>query len=126
MYKVAVLREFIAQHYLIGGDWGPENDLNSHQYRLEITIENEELDQHGYLVDIVEVENVINDIVSTYKDNTLNDFPEFEDLNPSLENFCRIIGDMFCKSLSVADVYSVEVRLWEDSLAWASHTRILK
>ena len=126
MYKVAVLREFIAQHYLIGGDWGPENDLNSHQYRLEITIENEELDQHGYLLDIVEVENVINDIVSTYKDNTLNDFPEFEDLNPSLENFCRIIGDMFCKSLSVADVYSVEVRLWEDSLAWASHTRILK
>ncbi|MEC8945531.1 MAG: 6-carboxytetrahydropterin synthase [Chloroflexota bacterium] len=126
MYKVAVLREFIAQHYLIGGDWGPENDLNSHQYRLEITIENEELDQHGYLVDIVEVENVINDIVSTYKDNTLNDFPEFENLNPSLENFCRIIGDMFCKSLSVADVYSVEVRLWEDSLAWASHTRILK
>ena len=126
MYKVAVLREFIAQHYLIGGDWGPENDLNSHQYRLEITIENEELDQHGYLVDIVEVENVINDIVSTYKDNTLNDFPEFENLNPSLENFCRIIGDMFCKSLSVADVYSVDVRLWEDSLAWASHTRILK
>ena len=126
MYKVAVLREFIAQLYLIGGDWGPENDLNSHQYRLEITIENEELDQHGYLVDIVEVENVINDIVSTYKDNTLNDFPEFENLNPSLENFCRIIGDMFCKSLSVADVYSVEVRLWEDSLAWASHTRILK
>tara|TARA_Y100000590_G_scaffold367925_1_gene428272 strand:- start:8919 stop:9299 length:381 start_codon:yes stop_codon:yes gene_type:complete len=126
MYKVAVLREFIAQHYLIGGDWGSENDLNSHQYRLEITIENEELDQHGYLVDIVEVENVINDIVSTYKDNTLNDFPEFENLNPSLENFCRIIGDMFCKSLSVADVYSVEVRLWEDSLAWASHTRILK
>ena len=126
MYKVAVLREFIAQHYLIGGDWGPETDLNSHQYRLEITIENEELDQHGYLVDIVEVENVINDIVSTYKDNTLNDFPEFENLNPSLENFCRIIGDMFCKSLSVADVYSVEVRLWEDSLAWASHTRILK
>ena len=126
MYNVAVLREFIAQHYLIGGDWGPENDLNSHQYRLEITIENEQLDQHGYLVDIVEVENVINDIVSTYKDNTLNDFPEFEGLNPSLENFCRIIGDMFCKNLSVVDVYSVEVKLWEDSSAWSSHTRILK
>ena len=126
MYKVAVLREFIAQHYLIGGDWGPENDLNSHQYRLEITIENEQLDQHGYLVDIVEVENVINDIVSTYKDNTLNDFPEFEGLNPSLENFCRIIGDMFCKNFSVVDVYYVEDKLWEDSSAWASHTRILK
>jgi len=126
MYKVAVLREFIAQHYLVGGDWGPENHLNSHQYRLEITIENEQLDRHGYLVDIVEVERVIDDIVITYKDNTLNDFPEFEGLNPSLENFCKIIGDMFCKDLSVSDVYSVETKLWEDSSAWASHTRILK
>ena len=126
MYKVAVLREFIAQHYLVGGDWGPENELNSHQYRLQITIENEELDQHGYLVDIVEVENIINSIVIAYKDNTLNDFPEFEGLNPSLENFCRIIGDMFCNKLSVSDVYSVEVKLWEDYSAWASHTRILK
>ena len=126
MYKVAVLREFIAQHYLVGGDWGPENELNSHQYRLQITIENEELDQHGYLVDIVEVENIINSIVIAYKDNTLNDFPEFEGLNPSLENFCRIIGDMFCNKLSVSDVYSVEVKLWDDSSAWSSHTRILK
>jgi len=126
MYKVAVLREFIAQHYLVGGDWGPENHLNSHQYRLEITIENEQLDRHGYLVDIVEVERVIDDIVITYKDNTLNDFPEFEGLNPSLENFCKIIGDMFCKDLSVSDVYSVETKLWEDSSACASHTRILK
>ena len=74
MYKVAVLREFIAQHYLVGGDWGPENELNSHQYRLQITIENEELDQHGYLVDIVEVENIINSIVIAYKNNTLNYF----------------------------------------------------
>ena len=61
-----------------------------------------------------------------FKVYTLNDFPEFEGLNPSLENFCRIIGDMFCNKLSVSDVYSVEVKLWEDSSAWASHTRILK
>jgi len=27
MYTVAVRRDFIAQHYLIGGDWGAENEL---------------------------------------------------------------------------------------------------
>lgn len=126
MYQVAVSREFIAQHYLVGGDWGKENQLNSHQYRLEIIIQNEQLDEHGYLVDIVEVESVINDIVSTYQDNTLNAFPEFQGLNPSLENFSRIIGDLFCSKLSSTELYSVETKLWEDSNAWASHTRILK
>ena len=126
MYQVAVSREFIAQHYLVGGDWGKENELNSHQYRLEIIIQNEQLDEHGYLVDIVEVESAINDIVSTYQDNTLNAFSEFQGLNPSLENFARIIGDVFCSKLSDFDLDSVEIKLWEDSSAWASHTRILK
>ena len=126
MYKVAVSREFIAQHYLVGGDWGKENELNSHQYRLEIIIQNEQLDEHGYLVDIVEVESTINDIVSTYQDNTLNAFSEFQGLNPSLENFARIIGDVFCSKLSNINLDSVEIKLWEDSNAWASHTRILK
>ena len=126
MYKVAVSREFIAQHYLVGGDWGRENQLNSHHYRLEIIIQNEELDKHGYLVDIVEVESAINDIVSTYQDNTLNEFSEFQGLNPSLENFCKIIGDVFCSKLSSIKLYSVEIKLWEDANAWASHTRTLK
>jgi 6-pyruvoyltetrahydropterin/6-carboxytetrahydropterin synthase len=32
MYTVAVRRDFIAQHYLIGGDWGAENELHAHHY----------------------------------------------------------------------------------------------
>ena len=30
MYKVAVTREFIANHFLIGGDWGDENKPHAH------------------------------------------------------------------------------------------------
>jgi 6-pyruvoyltetrahydropterin/6-carboxytetrahydropterin synthase len=32
MYTVAVRRDFIAQHYRIGGDWGAENELHAHHY----------------------------------------------------------------------------------------------
>lgn len=32
MYKLAIAREFMAQHYLVGGDWGPENQRHSHIY----------------------------------------------------------------------------------------------
>ena len=35
MYSVAVKREFVAQHFLIGGDWGAENDWHSHHYQVE-------------------------------------------------------------------------------------------
>ena len=53
MYTVSVRRDLIARHYLIGGDWGAENDPHSHPYVIEVRLEAAELDQHGYLVDIV-------------------------------------------------------------------------
>src|SRR6185503_12769297 len=56
MYKLGVKRDFIARHFLIGGDWGAENLPNSHHYILELQLAGKELDQHGYLVDIVDVE----------------------------------------------------------------------
>ena len=44
-YTVAVERDFIARHKLIGGDWGPENELHSHHYRVELALEGSELDR---------------------------------------------------------------------------------
>ena len=55
-YTLGVEREFIAQHYLVGGDWGAENQLHSHAYRLELQLEADHLDAFGYCVDIVQVE----------------------------------------------------------------------
>ncbi len=39
MYTVSVRRELIARHYLIGGDWGAENDPHSHPYVIEVRLE---------------------------------------------------------------------------------------
>ena len=35
MYTLAVKRDFIAQHFLVGGDWGEENENHAHQYKTE-------------------------------------------------------------------------------------------
>jgi len=67
MYQLAITRDFIAQHYLIGGDWGRENQKHSHHYRVEILIESEQLDQHGYLVDIVDVDSAVSDIIPGFR-----------------------------------------------------------
>jgi hypothetical protein len=32
MYTVAVKRDFIASHFLVGGDWGSENERHAHHY----------------------------------------------------------------------------------------------
>jgi len=121
MYTLGVRREFIARHFLIGGDWGPENFPNSHHYILELQLEGRELDQHGYLVDIVDVEKHLDEIVSYYKEQMLNDKPEFAGLNPSIEHFARILTTSLSERIKAKNISALRVVLWENESAWASY-----
>ena len=121
MYTLGVRRDFIARHFLIGGDWGPENFPNSHHYALELQMEGKELDQHGYLVDIVDVEEHLDGIVDYYKEQTLNDKPEFAGLNPSVEHFARILAGSLSDRIKAENITAIKVVLWENESAWAAY-----
>ena len=122
-YSVTVRRELIAQHYLVGGDFGPENELNSHRYRIEARYEGPELDGHGFLVDIDDIGRTLDGLVDRYRDRTLNDLPEFEGLNPSVENFARILSDALV--VDRPNLSALEVTVWEDDDAAAAYRRSL-
>ena len=121
MYTVAVKRDFIAQHFLIGGDWGAENQKHSHHYVLELQLLGSRLDRHGYLVDIVNIEEILNAQVAFYRDQTLNELPEFQGLNPSLEHFCRILCLALANQIQADNIQVVRVQLWENEIAWAAY-----
>ncbi len=121
MYTLGVKRDFIARHYLIGGDWGPENFPNSHHYILELQLEGQQLDQHGYLVDIVDVEKNLGEVINYYKDEMLNDKPEFAGLNPSIENFSRVLATNLSERIQAGNISSLKVVLWENESAWAAY-----
>lgn len=121
MYTLGVRREFIARHFLIGGNWGPENFPNSHHYTLELVLEGSDLDQHGYLVDIVDVEKHLDDIVGYYKEQMLNEKPEFAGLNPSIEHFARILAATLNERIKAKNITGLKVVLWEHANAWAAY-----
>ncbi len=121
MYTLAVQRDFVAQHYLIGGDWGAENEWHSHHYQVEVTLAGEELDQHGYLLDIVDLEKHIEDLVVYYRDHTLNDLAEFKGLNPSIEHFTRIFCQQLRERIKESNLQTLRVRIWENDIAWAAY-----
>lgn len=122
-FIVAVKRDFVAQHFLVGGDWGAENERHSHHYVVELQLEGERLDQHGYLVDIVDIERHLNALVARYRDRTLNDLPEFAGLNPSIEHFSRILADSLAGLIQAETLTALTVKLWENEIAWASYRR---
>jgi 6-pyruvoyltetrahydropterin/6-carboxytetrahydropterin synthase len=120
MYAVAVRRDFVAQHYLVGGDFGAENQRHSHHYRIELSLAGQTLDRLGYLVDIVEIERSLDEMVARYRDRTLNELPEFGGSNPSIERFADILTRAFSEQIREPRVTSLTVTLWENEIAWAS------
>jgi 6-pyruvoyltetrahydropterin/6-carboxytetrahydropterin synthase len=120
-YTVGVIRDFVAQHYLVGGDWGRENQLHSHHYRMEAIFEGDRLDRHGYLLDIAVVKEHLETVVERVRDKTLNDLPELAGQNPGLEPFARVLAESLAARLDTQGLSALTIKLWENEEAFATY-----
>ncbi|MFD1565147.1 6-pyruvoyl tetrahydropterin synthase family protein [Haloarchaeobius amylolyticus] len=121
MYTVTVTRDFVAQHWLTVPDPGPEGDLHSHHLTVEVEVEGEQLGEYGYLVDIDDLKAAVDALVDRYRDATLNDLPEFEGLNPSVEHFSRFFAERVADGIETDRLDAIEVTMWEEDAAAASY-----
>lgn len=120
MYTLSLQRRFTAWHHLIGKDWGAESEPHTHPYLLEVRLEGTELDEFGYLVDLVEVDGLLDSVVAHYSGADLNALPEFKHLNPSLENFSRLVALDLSRRIRGRGLLHMSIRIWENDTAWAS------
>ncbi|MES3629085.1 MAG: 6-carboxytetrahydropterin synthase [Longimonas sp.] len=128
MYTLTVKDDLIAQHYLTVPNCGPENEWHSHHFEIEIILESEDLNKWGYVCDIDDVKNAIDDIKNRFSDKTLNEIEAFAGLNPSVEHFARIAAEDIRNSLddeTRARCHTMHVRIWEDQEAAAQYTTTL-
>lgn len=121
MYQLMVTRDFVAQHFLTVPGCGPENEWHSHHFAVEVLLEGSELNENGYLADIVDVKSGMDTIVDRYEDSTLNEDPAFEGLNPSIEHFSRIFAHLLRDEIDLSSLDALTVKIWEDDEAWASY-----
>ena len=121
LYTLSVKREFRAEHFLVGGDWGKENSQHSHLYGLTVEIAGDELDRHGFLVDIVELDGWLDELVKNFSGQVLNYLPEFQRINPSLEKFCKTVHELLAPRLRGGSVKALTVRIAEDKIAVAAY-----
>lgn len=113
MYRVSVRRDLIAQHHLTVPNPGPEGELHSHAFTVEVELSGPELDEYGYLVDIDDVKAALDATLSRYRDETMNELVEFSGQNPSVERFVE--------AASLDAPQHVSVRVWEDDVASATY-----
>ncbi|MBT3872776.1 MAG: 6-carboxytetrahydropterin synthase [Flavobacteriaceae bacterium] len=97
---------FNAAHRLYRSDWDDEKNnavfgkcnnpnFHGHNYELEVGVTGTINQETGFLIDIVELKNIIKEEVEDYLDHkNLNlDVPEFKNLNPTMENIAVLIWD---------------------------------
>ena len=97
---------FNAAHRLYRSDWDDEKNnavfgkcnnpnFHGHNYELEVGVTGTINQETGFLIDIVELKNIIKEEVEDYLDHkNLNlDVPEFKNLNPTMENIAVFIWD---------------------------------
>ncbi len=121
MYTLSIQREFIAQHFLIGGDLGKESELHSHNYKAELMVEGEELDQHGYLIDIIDLGVQLEGVIDEFRDKSLNELDEFEGMNSSVEHFARVLCEKIDDALYAPNIQAISIKLWENDIAWVAY-----
>jgi 6-pyruvoyltetrahydropterin/6-carboxytetrahydropterin synthase len=113
MFEVTVEEKFASGHALRNYHGKCEN-VHGHNYRVQVTLNGETLDQTGLLVDFVELKKVLGEIVERMDHRFLNDVPPFDVLNPSAENMARYIFDELSAGLPKdAPARVAWVRLWE-------------
>jgi 6-pyruvoyltetrahydropterin/6-carboxytetrahydropterin synthase len=118
-YSLGVNTELTAKHFLVGGDFGPEGELHSHDYRIEVIVEGDELDEHGFLVDIVRVKAELARLANRYRGATLNELPELAQSNPGCEEFSRVFAESLKRGLDTGRLTALTVKIWENPDAWA-------
>ncbi len=124
---------FNAAHRLYRSDWSDEKNadvfgkcsnpnFHGHNYVLEVGISGPINPETGYIIDLKELKTIINEHVADYFDHrNLNlDIPEFEGLNPTVENIAKVSHELIRKHLSPQ--YDLLVRLYETPNNWVEYT----
>jgi len=119
MYSVSVRQKFIAQHFL-PNETGKEHTSHSHHYFIEVCGYGEKLDGQGFLIDIVDLKDVLDRHIQQFSNRLLNDLDEFHDKTPTLENLANLFWIKIASHLKSTKVSSMKVTIWEEEHVYAS------
>ncbi len=120
MFEVSVEETFAAGHALRNYRGKCEN-VHGHNYRVQVTVEGEELNSIGLLVDFGDLKKLIRTIVGRLDHQFLNDLAPFDAINPSAENMARYFYDEITGGLEIPGPRIREVKIWETDITSATY-----
>ena len=124
MFEVSVEQTFAAGHALRNYKGKCEN-VHGHNFKVQVVIEGEKLDETGLLVDFLDVKAAMQSIIDRLDHVFLNDVAPFDVKNPSAENIAEYFYQEMTRSLGAGVPVRIrEVRIWETDIQSAAYREI--
>jgi 6-pyruvoyltetrahydropterin/6-carboxytetrahydropterin synthase len=118
MFRVSVKKDFAAAHNLRGYSGNCES-LHGHNFSVEAVLSGDSLDECGMFVDFKVLKRELANIIDKLDHVYLNEFPPFDQINPTSENLSKYIFD---KLKEVFGEKTESVRVFETPTAVAEYT----
>ena len=120
MYAVGTAAEVRAWHVMPGME-GPEGQLHTHDYRLELVVESPELRGKGWVCDLDLLEAALAEIVERIADQNLEIIRPHDAEAITVEVFARWIHDQLAAVVRDAGGELLDVRVWESPTAFGGY-----
>jgi len=120
VYELTVKSRFAAAHQLRNYKGKCEN-LHGHNWKIEITLQTDRLDEVGLGIDFGEIRSMLNEILEELDHCCLNDLPAFREENPSSELIARWIFNEAARRMEKDHILVSRVTAWESDDACATY-----
>jgi 6-pyruvoyltetrahydropterin/6-carboxytetrahydropterin synthase len=122
MYELKIITQFAAAHRL-ENFYGKCEGLHGHNWKVEVSLAGEQLDEAGLLVDFGVIKARTNALLEEIDHKYLNELEAFREQNPSSENLARYLFERLSSTLSREGVRVSRVNVWESDTSCASYFR---
>jgi len=121
MYELRVITQFAAAHQLrmVRGEC---EKLHGHNWRIEVSLTGDKLNDAGLLLDFREVKDATDGILEELDHSFLNELPQFKDQSPSSENIAVYVFERLSSKLNNNRIRVSKVTAWESDSAGASYS----
>ncbi len=120
-YTLKILTDFASAHTL--RDYpGDCRRMHGHNWKLEVEVAANRLDDTGMGVDFRVIKNAARDLAKTLDHYYLNDIPPFDKINPTAENIAAYFYTGLSQTLNKPNLRVSAVTLWETDRACVRYT----
>lgn len=111
MHELKIITEFSAAHSLRG--LGNPPKLHGHNFKVEVILKVQKLNQHGVGADLRDVEKAIQTTISRLDHTHLNERPPWTEINPSLENLAAYLHKELSREINSETIQVGKINLWD-------------